>query len=388
MPLPHAFDFAAWKRAAASTPSPPASSAPLAQRVAWLLGSGSGETSTGRAVGASSYAESGAVGTSWDYKASLMMRDTFARCETNKCVHNVTRLAFSFGAYITASLFVPCSDASCSEVATPLPVVIFLHGFSYQLGFTGIYDLYNGETNGGLIKAIVQQRGVAVLAFDLTGHGARQTEAHETFYRRFRGGASRLAAMVGAVQSALDFVRCSSTAAQALPECSTGDASVPYAVEFPVPALDERKVFVLGYSLGSVVALHAAAMLPQIAGVAAFSGWTPFRTNTGVATGGNALLYERHALIPRLGLFAGNETAIPYDYAELIAAIAPRPCLLHAPLRNRFAVPADVGAAAKAAAAAWGGNASAFTLSTPNTSSDFRDAEITAALHWIERFVQ
>ena len=309
--LPHAFDFAAWKRAAAaSTPSPPPPSAPLAQRIAWLLGSGSGETSTGRAVGASSYAESGAVGTAWDYKASLMMRDTFARCETNKCVHNVTRLAFSFGAYITASLFVPCADASCSEMTTPLPLVIFLHGFSYQLGFTGIYDLYQGETNGGLIKAIVQQRGVAVLAFDLTGHGARQAEAHETFYRRFRGGASRLAAMVGAVQSALDFVHCSSAAAQALPECSTGDVAVP----LPVPPLDERRVFVLGYSLGSVVALHAAAMLPQIAGAAVFSGWTPFRTNVGVSTGGNALLYERHALIPRLGLFAGNESAIPYDY--------------------------------------------------------------------------
>lgn len=71
----------------------------------------------------------------------------------------------------------------------------------------GIYGLYDSDEQGGLIHAIAS-RGVAVLAWDLTGHGSRQTEAASTFYRRFRGGASRLGAMVGEVQSALDFIHC------------------------------------------------------------------------------------------------------------------------------------------------------------------------------------
>ena len=102
------------------------------------------------------------------------------------------------------------------------------------------------------------------------------------------------------------------------------------------------QVFLLGYSMGSIVGLHAAAMLPphRIAGVAAFGGWTPFRENYGRATGGNKMLYSTHALLPRLGLFgqSNQSSSIPYDYAELISSIAPRPVLLRSPTQDRFAV--------------------------------------------------
>lgn len=68
-------------------------------------------------------------------------------------------------------------------------------------------------------------------------------------------------------------------------------------------------MFLVGYSTGAAVALHAAAVLPpsQIAGVGVVGGWTPMRANGGnVTTGGNRMIYETHALIPRLGLFAGR----------------------------------------------------------------------------------
>ena len=101
------------------------------------------------------------------------------------------------------------------------------------------------------------------------------------------------------------------------------------------------------------------------------------------------MLYETHALIPRLGLFQDREQAIPYDYPELIAAIAPRPVLLHAPLRDRFAVPSAVTAAASVASRAWQetGSDQAFIFSAPNTSSDFRSPEVAAALKWVDNFV-
>ena len=184
--------------------------------------------------------------------------------------------------------------------------MMFLHGYSYQLGFTGIYGLYSSETDGGLIPALVGQLGIAVLAWDLPGHGARQTEGAAAFYRRYEQ-ASRLGAMVGEVESALHFIRCSSpVAANTLPECSDGEFFSGAYAQLKVPALDHERVFVLGYSMGAIVALHAAALLPQIAGVAAFGGWTPFEASrnsssaSAVATGGNRMVYSTHALLPRL----------------------------------------------------------------------------------------
>ena len=72
-----------------------------------------------------------------------------------------------------------------------------------------------------------------------------------------------------------------------------------------------------------------------------------------VSTGGNTFLSEKHALLPRLGLFKDQPQDIPYDYAELIAAIAPRPVLLVSPSGDRFTMPAAVSSAAAEAQKAW-----------------------------------
>jgi hypothetical protein len=45
----------------------------------------------------------------------------------------------------------------------------------------------------------------------------------------------------------------------------------------------------------------------------------------------------------------GHETQIPYDFDELLAAIAPRPVLIMQPQLDRDATPADVHAAAEQA---------------------------------------
>ena len=144
--------------------------------------------------------------------------------------------------------------------------------------------------------------------------------------------------------------------------------------------------------MGAAVALHAAAVLPAdtIAGVAAVGGWTPMRANGGNAsTGGNKMLYETHALVPRLGLFAGKEKAIPYDYDELLAAVAPRPALIYTPTGNRFADPAQVAAAVNSAKKAWAskGAESKLEWAAPDAPSDFKDSEIAAVLSWVESVV-
>ena len=52
---------------------------------------------------------------------------------------------------------------------------------------------------------------------------------------------------------------------------------------------------------------------------------TPHRTEVeGRATGGLRRLFELHALLPRLGLFAARPAEVPYEYDELLALVEPR----------------------------------------------------------------
>lgn len=59
-------------------------------------------------------------------------------------------------------------------------------------------------------------------------------------------------------------------------------------------------------------------------------------------TGGLRRLYDLHALVPKLGLFAEKPEEVPYDYDDLLAAIAPRPTLLYTPKSDRDATYSDV----------------------------------------------
>lgn len=79
----------------------------------------------------------------------------------------------------------------------------------------------------------------------------------------------------------------------------------------------------------------------------------------------------------------------PYDYDELLAAVAPRPTLLVAPTGNRFASARAVAAAASRAQVAWqeADAAANFTFAAPDRPSDFRDHEVHDALQWVEDVV-
>ena len=120
--------------------------------------------------------------------------------------------------------------------------------------------------------------------------------------------------------------------------CSQHGYSVDNTGIDRIPYIDLEQIYVAGFALGGTVALHTAALdlEKRIAGVASFSGFTPMRTDTpGKPTGGIRRLFEMHALIPRLGLFQGDQSAIPYDYDDLLKAIAPRPTLLYTPQSDR-----------------------------------------------------
>ncbi|MDP4290248.1 MAG: alpha/beta fold hydrolase [Bacteroidota bacterium] len=214
-----------------------------------------------------------------------------------------------FGSGVTGDLYYPANTPE----GTKLPTVIWLHGFHQSLGYMWVY-----RRDQHLILALAKA-GYAVLAFDQTGYGMRWNEA-KPFYDRYPEW-SRLGKMVEDVRGAVDALQ--------------KDALV-----------DASRISVVGYTLGGTVGLYAAALDERIAGVVSICGFTPMRTDTqDKGTSGMTRYSHQHGLLPRLGLFAGKEATLPYDYDDMMALVAPRPVLVVQPQKDRDASPGEVRAA-------------------------------------------
>ena len=200
------------------------------------------------------------------------------------------------------TLYYPKLNSDSVTGKTKIPVVIYLHEYSYPTGY--------GRGFQPLLGDLLEQ-GFAVYSMDQIGFGTRVAEG-KRFYERFPHW-SKMGRMVADVRWAID-------------ELSELDF------------IDSKQIFTAGYSLGGTVALYSAALDERIAGVVSVCGFTPMRPTTPKSgTGGIRRYSHIHGLIPRLGFFVGEESRIPYDFPEILGAIAPRPLLIIAPTWDRFA---------------------------------------------------
>ena len=218
----------------------------------------------------------------------------------------VTSRSITFGYNVRGDLYYPAN----TPPGTKLPTVIWLHGYSYPLGYMWVYrsDLHP-------ILALTQA-GYAVLAFDQSGFGSRMAETGP-FYDRYPHW-SQMGRMVEDVRAGIDALEKDSL-------------------------VDPQRISLFGYSMGGMVGLYTASLDSRVKGVVSISGFTPMRTDVASrGTGGIARYSVERGLMPRLGFFIGHEQQLPYDYNELIATIAPRPTLIVEPQLDRDGTPADV----------------------------------------------
>lgn len=188
-----------------------------------------------------------------------------------------------------------------------LPVIIWLHEYCYCMGMAKA---------GDIISRFVEA-GFSVYAADQIGFGTRLVDESKLFYDRFPHW-SKMGRMVADVRWAVD----------ALSE-----------IDF----INPERIYVAGYSLGATVGLYSAALDERIAGMISVCGFTPMRFNVPGKTAEGIYEYSHlHGLIPRLGFFIQNETRIPYDFHEILAAIAPRPLLVVAPTWDQYASFTDI----------------------------------------------
>ena len=262
---------------------------------------------------------------------------------------NLGSQVISFG-----NLYYPL--ASDNETArTNLPVIIYLHEYSYVKGFA---TSNRGQNVGDLINRFTDQ-GYAVYLFDQIGFGTRIEEGR-LFYERFPNW-SKMGRMVADVRSAVD-------------ELSE--------IDF----LNKNQIYVAGYSLGGTVGLYSAALDERIAGVISVCGFTPMRTDyPGKSAEGIYCYSHLHGLIPRLGFFAGNENRIPYDFNEILASIAPRPLLIVAPTWDQYASQEDIKVSVSEATKIYNlyGAGKMIQLHTPEDYGRFTSAMKDGVIEWV-----
>jgi pimeloyl-ACP methyl ester carboxylesterase len=197
-----------------------------------------------------------------------------------------------FGEYVNGDLYLPAGSRASGRKS---PAILWLHPFSFSNGYVA------GYRRGEQPFRTLARAGYAVFCYDQVGHGARIHEV-EGFYGRYPRW-SLMGKMVRDAQAALDVLAAR-------------------------PEVDAARIWVVGYGLGSMVALHLGALDERPAGFALVAGAAPFR-----APGGHVLRrWSRdHMLLPRLGLFAAEPERLPYDTPLLLACLAPRPTLVLSP---------------------------------------------------------
>lgn len=96
-----------------------------------------------------------------------------------------------------------------------------------------------------------------------------------------------------------------------------------------LPGVDSRRIAAAGHSLGGHNALFLAAFEPRVAAVVTSCGFTSFRRYKG----GDLRGWSHAGYMPRIASEFGCDPArMPFDFADVLALIAPRPVFVSAPL--------------------------------------------------------
>ncbi len=268
-----------------------------------------------------------------------------------------------FGSYINGDVYIPEGLAESGKKAA---AVLWLHPFSCASGYTAGYLPGGGgldqpeSVRGEEFYRSLAAKGYVVFCFDQIGYGSRVEEA-EGFYRRHPKW-SLLGKMVGDAQAALDAM-----------------GKQPY--------IDMGRIYVAGYSLGAMVALHLAALDTRPAGCALVSPPNPFRSETASReTGGVRMWAQNTMILPALGRFAGMEDRIPCDVNALFALAAPRPILAITPRLDRETLHGDITRAIQSAGAAYSlyGAPDELTQNSPETFDTFGSGMQRTILEWLD----
>jgi dienelactone hydrolase len=98
-----------------------------------------------------------------------------------------------------------------------------------------------------------------------------------------------------------------------------------------LPQVDRKRIGVIGHSLGGHNALFVAAFDPRLKAVITSCGFNSFFAYAG----GDLTGWSHAGYMPRIATIYGSEPGrMPFDFTEVLAALAPRPVFISAPMRD------------------------------------------------------
>lgn len=151
-----------------------------------------------------------------------------------------------------------------------------------------------------------------------------------------------------------------------------------------MPEVDARRIGAIGHSLGGHNALFTAVFEPRLKAIVTSCGFTAFARYYG----GNLTGWTSDRYMPRLrDLYGLDPRRVPFDFHEVLAAIAPRAVRVVAPLGDaNFDNPGvrEVVDAARAVYALYG-DATALEATYPDYRHDFPDVTRREVYEWLAR---
>lgn len=154
-----------------------------------------------------------------------------------------------------------------------------------------------------------------------------------------------------------------------------------------LPQADPNRIGVIGHSLGGHNALFTALFDERLKAIVSSCGFTPFHDYYG----GNVAGWTSDRYMPRIcSVYHNDPDKIPFDFYEILGALAPRGVFINAPLHDSNFELSGVCRAFLRAEAVYGlyGAADRLRLVTPDAPHDFPADERAAAYAWLDSILK
>jgi fermentation-respiration switch protein FrsA (DUF1100 family) len=149
-----------------------------------------------------------------------------------------------------------------------------------------------------------------------------------------------------------------------------------------LPEVDARRLGVIGHSLGGHNALFLAALDPRVKAVVTSCGFNSFFKYQG----GNLAGWSHAGYMPRIAReYGADPKQMPFDFTEVLAAVAPRPVFISAPVGDDNFELSGVHDCVLAARPVYGlyRRADRLVLETPDGGHDFPPETRRRAYDWL-----
>jgi dienelactone hydrolase len=155
------------------------------------------------------------------------------------------------------------------------------------------------------------------------------------------------------------------------------------AIDYLLSRPDVTRVGVIGHSLGGHTALFTAAFDERVSAAVSCCGFCSFRTYKN----GNLAGWSSDRYMPRIKTVYGNDPAkLPFEFADVLTCIAPRPVLAVAPERDDNFPAAGVREAIAAALPAF--PMGRLRTEYPDAAHDFPPASREGAYRFLDEWVK